>query len=160
MSIIGKSGSKLPHSLRIVILFLRLALGLDFFYLAFSVLFNPSLGQQLHARSLNGFYAWLATSGTAAVGGDWIHPFAQWAFLIIGACLIIGLATRFTSIVAIILTLLSFLPNISYYAISVAQFINDEVIVIICLLILVFSDAGSYFGVDKFIHVSLKNNKE
>ena len=143
---------KLPHSLRIIILFLRIALGLNFLYLGYSVLFNPSLERDLHERSLDSLYAWLAAPGTAG----WIHPFSQWAFLIIGGCLIIGLATRFVSVVGIIVTLLSFLPNISYSALTVSQFINDEVIVVICLLIILFSNAGTYVGVDKFIHLSFK----
>jgi len=141
---------KLPHSLRAIILLLRIALGLNFFYLGFSVLFNPLLGTQIRARSFGDLYAWLAATPAAS---DWVHPFAQWAFLIIGICLMAGLLTRLASIAGIILALLSYLPTISYSALSVTQFINDEVIVVICLLILVFSDAGTYLGLDNFIHI-------
>lgn len=149
--------TKIPHSLRIAILFLRLALGLNFAYLAFSILFDPLLGKAVGNRAFDGFYAWLANSSASA---GWLHPFAQWAFLIIGVCLILGIATRFASIVGIVLVFLSYLPNVSYSALSLSQFINDEVIVIICLLILIFANAGSYFGIDKFIHISFKHGKE
>jgi thiosulfate dehydrogenase [quinone] large subunit len=140
---------KLPHSLRVIILLLRIALGLNFFYLGFSVLFNPALGTQIRARSFGNLYSWLAVPAQ----GGWTHPFAQWAFLIIGACLMLGLLTRLASIAGIILTLFSYLPTVSYSALSVSQFINDEVIVVICLLIIVFSNAGSYLGLDNFIHI-------
>ena len=141
---------KLPHSLRVIILFLRIALGLNFFYIGFSVLFNPLLGPQIRAHSFGNLYSWLAT---APVAGDWVHPVAQWAFLIIGICLILGLLTRLVSIAGIILTLFSYLPTISYTALSISQFINDEVIVVLCLLIIVFSNAGNYLGCDTFIHI-------
>jgi thiosulfate dehydrogenase [quinone] large subunit len=140
---------KLPHSLRVVILLLRVALGLNFFYLGFSVLFNPSLGKEIRAHSFGDLYSWLAASNQTA----WLQPVAQWAFLIIGICLVIGLLTRIASIAGIILTLLSYLPTISYSALNLSQFISDEVIVVICLLILIVSGAGTYVGLDNFIHI-------
>lgn len=141
---------KLPHSLRAIIFLLRVALGLNFFYLGFSALFNPTLGTEIRARSFGNLYAWLAAPGTP---GGWVQPFAQWAFLIIGICLMLGLLTRLTSVAGIVLTLFSYLPTVSYSALSVSQFINDEVIVVICLLILIFSSAGTYLGLDNFIHI-------
>lgn len=151
---------KLPHSLRVIIFLLRIALGLDFFYLGFSALFNHTLGKTVSAQSFSNLYAWLATpattvaNATAAGAGStaWIQPVAQWAFLIIGICLMLGLLTRLASIAGIILALFSYLPTISFAAFNVTQFINDEVIVVICLLIIVFSNAGTYLGLDTFIH--------
>ena len=143
---------KLPHSLRVIILLLRVALGLNFFYLGFSALFNPTLGKTVSARSFGNLYSWLATPAAVAGQGNWIQAVAQWAFLIIGICLILGLLTRLASIVGIVLALFSYLPTVSFAAFNVAQFINDEVIVVICLLILIFSNAGAYLGLDTFIH--------
>ncbi len=149
------SSSKLPHSLRIAIFILRLAIGLNFFYFGFAVLFNPTLGKEFRGQTLNNLYAWL--SAPAAAG--WVHPFSQWALLIIGACLILGLATRIASLVGIVVLLFSFLPNISYTALTVEQFLNDEVIVIVCLLIIFLSNAGAYLGIDNFIHISLRHKQ-
>jgi len=143
---------KLPHSLRVIIFFLRIALGLNFFYLGFSVLFNPALGKTVSARSFGNLYSWLATPAAVSSQTAWIQPVAQWAFLIIGICLMIGLLTRLASIAGITLALLSYLPTLSFAAFNVAQFINDEVIVVICLLIIIFSNAGAYLGLDTFIH--------
>ncbi len=149
------NSSRVPHSLRIVIFFLRAALGLSFFYLGFTELFDPALGRQLDAHSLHELYAWMATMPSLT----WLHAVSPWVFMVIGACLVLGLATRLAAILGIIFTLLSYLPSISYTAITVEQFINDEVIIIICLLVLIFSNAGAYIGLDKFIHVSFKHKE-
>ena len=143
---------KLPHSLRVIIFLLRVALGLNFFYLGFSALFNPALGKTVSARSFGNLYAWLATPAAVAGQGNWVQPVAQWAFLIIGICLMLGLLTRLASIAGVVFVLLSYRPTVSFAAFNVAQFINDEVIVVICLLILIFSNAGAYLGLDTFIH--------
>jgi uncharacterized membrane protein YphA (DoxX/SURF4 family) len=140
---------KLPHSMRVMIFLLRIALGLNFFYLSYSVLFNPALGKEVHGRSFGDLYSWLALTNQPG----WVHPFAQWAFLIIGACLMVGLLTRVMSVSAIILTLFSYLPTLSYSALNISQFISDEVIVVICLFLLVLANAGNYIGLDSFIHI-------
>ncbi len=147
---------KLPHSLRVIILLLRLALGLNFFYLGFSALFSPAIGKEVRAHSFGDLYAWLAAPTVAGVGQGgwvWLQPVAQWAFLVIGICLILGLFTRLSSIAGIVLILLSFLPTVSFAAFNALTFINDEVIVVICLLILIFANAGAYLGCDTFIHI-------
>ncbi len=148
----SKAPSKVPHSLRMAIFLLRLALGLNFFYFGFAVLFDPSLSRSFRTESFNNLYSWLATP----VAAGWVHPFAQWAFLIVGACLILGLAVRLASSVGIAVLLLSFLPNLSYATLGIEQFLNDEVIAILCLLILFLANAGTYIGLDNFIHISFR----
>jgi len=158
----GSSHSKLPHALRLVILLLRISLGLSFFYLGFTSLFNPQLGLVLQGRSVPGLYNWLG-SLSAEAAMTWLHPFAQWAFLIIGICLILGFLTRLSSFAAIVLLLASYLPglNVNYSISSIAQFINDELIIIVCLLLLIAAKAGRYLGFDAFFHFSFrKKNKE
>ena len=143
------NGSKVPHSLRLSIFFLRLTLGLNFFYLGLSSLFDNVLGRQLRTRSLANLYDWLF----AVPSANPAHVFFEWAFLILGACLILGIFTRVLSIAGIALMLVSFIPGIQSGAIVITQFVNDEVIVIACFLVLIFSDAGAYFGLDKFMHI-------
>jgi len=158
----GSSHSKLPHALRFIVFLLRVTLGLSFFYLGFTSLFNPQLGLVLQGRSVSGLYNWLGGLG-ATTSVPWLHPAAQWAFLVIGACLVLGLLTRLASLAAIVLLLASYLPglNINYSISSVAQFINDELIIVICLLLLIAAKAGQYLGFDAFFHFSLrKKNRE
>lgn len=147
--------SKLPHSLRLVIFFLRLAVGLDLFYLGFSALFNATLVGELGSRSLPDLYTWLNFSSAANGSGPSLQLFFQWAFLVIGACLVIGLLTRPMAIVAVAITLWSYLPVIGRSTLTASQFVNDEILVVVCLLVLIFSNAGTYLGVDRFIHIHL-----
>jgi hypothetical protein len=70
------------HSLRVATFFLRVALGLNFFYLGWSTLFNPSLVRDLSTRSISDLYAWIG-----AIGSGNTQTLCAWAFLIIGACL-------------------------------------------------------------------------
>lgn len=143
--------SKLPHTLRIIVFLLRLTLGLNFFYLGFTTLFNHPLGEELGGRSLGNLYAWIA--GTAS--GTPLQVFSAWAFLTIGACLILGLMTRLASITGIALTLASYVPNVTFSPLNPSQFANDAALAVVCLLIIIFADAGSYLGLDAFIHIHL-----
>ena len=124
---IGKGSSKLPHSLRIVILLLRLAIGLSFFY---------------------------------AIAYDMIKTPEQWAFFIIGAFLVLGLLTRIVSIIAIVLLALTFWPSLNFPNVNVTHFVNNQVILMICLLVLIFSNAGKYIGLDAFIHIRTGKAKD
>lgn len=139
--------SKLPHTLRIVTFFLRLALGSSFFYLGFTTLFDFALERTLRVQSLTELYAWLGSAGSAGT----FHLFFEWAFLIAGILLIIGLFTRLAAIGGIALVLASYLPNV-LSGFTIYQFINNEVIVVLCLLVIIFSNAGAYIGLDTFIH--------
>jgi uncharacterized membrane protein YphA (DoxX/SURF4 family) len=152
----GSSHTKLPHILRLIILFLRVALGLSFFYLGFTSLFNPQLGLVLQGRSLSGVYAWV----NGMPSGGWLHPFVQWAFLVIGACLVAGLATRLAALLAVVLILEGYLPSISYTLSNVIQFVNDELVVILASLVLIAARAGEYIGLDAFIHIGLHGKKK
>jgi uncharacterized membrane protein YphA (DoxX/SURF4 family) len=155
----GSPHTKLPHTLRFVIFLLRIVIGLTFFYLGFTNLFNPELGLTLQGRSVAGLYLWLANLSSPL----WLHQAAPWAFLIIGVCLIAGLFTRLASLFAIVLVLIGYLPSVysqSYSISSVAQFINDELILAICLLVLIAARAGEYLGLDAFLHFGLKKKEK
>ena len=147
------NGSKLPHSLRLAIFLLRITLGLNFVYLGFGTIFNTGLGKELSGRSLTSFYAWLSDPGSAGS----FQFFLPYAFLAIGACLLLGLFTRTMSLVGIVLTLMNYISHINYATLGVSQLINDEVLVVICLLVLVFANAGTYLGIDNFIHIHLSS---
>jgi uncharacterized membrane protein YphA (DoxX/SURF4 family) len=134
--------------MRITIFFLRLALGIDFFYLGFCALFNQALGRELSSRSIGDLYFLLISPTNAG----WLQTFSEWAFLLAGICLIVGLATRVASIGAFILIFAQYLQGIITSAVSPERFVSDEVLVMVCLLILVVSGAGTYLGFDRFIH--------
>ena len=84
----------------------------------------------------------------------------QWAFFIIGAFLVLGLLTRIVSIIAIVLLALTFWPSLNFPNVNVTHFVNNQVILMICLLVLIFSNAGKYIGLDAFIHIRTGKAKD
>ncbi|MDE2018952.1 MAG: DoxX family membrane protein [Patescibacteria group bacterium] len=145
-------GTKLPHHLRFLVFLLRVALGLDFFYLGWSTLWNGSLVPELEKQSFGQLYRFMDTSNAAATA--WLHPFSSWAFLLAGICLAVGFLTTLASAAGIALTVIGYLPVVHYANLTLAQFINDGVILILCLLIIIFAKAGQYLGLDAFFHFS------
>ncbi len=152
MALFSTNGAKLPHRLRIAILLLRAALGLDFFYLGWTTLFNPALAKDLSARSLGDVYAWLA-------GNPWngLGPLLAWVFVIAGICIAIGLLMRTAAAVAIVLTAISYWPHIPDSTLGFATLTNSEVLAVIALAVLIFANAGRYVGIDTFLHIHLAN---
>lgn len=147
------NGTKIPHTLRFVILLLRAVIGINFFYLGWSALFDHALGSTFQARSFGDLYAWLTAGAAAGAGaGGSLQTFFAWAFLVIGACVAIGFLTRTMAVAGIALTLASFLPTFSYSPLTAFEFANGEVVLMLCLLILIFANAGVYFGIDTFYH--------
>src|SRR4051812_34270479 len=123
------NGSKLSHTLRIVILFLRAALGLDFLYLGLCTIFAPGIRDQFSGRSLGDLYMWL---GSIPKTGPLQTIFA-WTFLIVGICLILGILTRLACVAGITLGIISIVPTITISNIAPARFVGDNIIVILCL---------------------------
>lgn len=155
MSSSHKNGHKLPHSLRMVILLLRVAVGLDFFYLGFGTLFNPSVGAELKQQSFADVYSWLSSPANTG----WIHTIAPWAFIIIGTCLCIGFATRLASLFGMALILTNYLPTINFAKVNALHVVNNEVIILLSLLVIFFGKAGLYFGMDRFFHFSFRRKQ-
>lgn len=148
------NGTKIPHTLRFIILLLRVVIGINFFYLGWSALYDHALGSTFQARSFGDLYAWL-TAGMAAGTGGSLETLFAWAFLVIGACVTVGLLTRSMSTAGIALTLASFLPTFNYSPLTAFEFANGEVVLMLCLLILIFANAGIYLGIDMFFHFHL-----
>ncbi|HVO28420.1 MAG TPA: DoxX family membrane protein [Candidatus Paceibacterota bacterium] len=146
----------MTHSLRLSLLFLRIALGLSFCYLGWAALFDRTLGAALRAVSLGGLSAWLAQPAPFAAVPS--AAFA-WILLVAGACLVIGLFTRIASIVAMALILASVLPGINIASFNPAQLVNEEVVAFFALLVLVFGKAGQYAGLDAFLHFGTRHKK-
>ena len=152
----ARNESKPSHSLRLSLFILRIILGVNLFYVGWSTLFNLGLVPTLGKRSLGGLYAWLGAPTNIA----WLHPVARWTFLIAGICLIIGFATRLASLAAAAFILASYLPNLSLANLDISQLANNELIFGLCLILMIFSKAGSYLGLDKFFHFSLRSKNK
>jgi uncharacterized membrane protein YphA (DoxX/SURF4 family) len=154
----GSSHTKLPHTLRFVVFLLRLVIGLTFFYVGYSSLYDSQLGLILQGRSVSGLYIWLAHLATPT----WLVQVAPWAFLVIGALIVLGLFTRLASALGIVLILVGYIPGLTYALTltNFVQFINDELIVAICLLVLIAAKAGGYLGLDAVLHIGFRKKEK
>ena len=162
MSFLNNPSNRLPHALRFIIFLLRLAFGLDFLYLGLGTLFDQNIRRGLEGRSLGDLYGWLASVSNA----NSLQTIFAWAFLILGALLILGLFTRLAAILGIALTALSFFPALTFPPVmplggfNVAGFVSDGVIAILCLLILLLANAGTYLGLDMFFRLKVGKHVE
>ena len=145
-----------PHSLRFVTFLLRVALGVHLFYLGLGTIIDSSLFAELHKnKGTNALYYWL--SAPENIGS--VTLFLKWAFLIIGVALAVGLFTRLMSGLAIAIVALIYAANIHLVTLTIPQVVNEQLIIILCLLVIIFSKAGKYLGLDKFINISLMGKK-
>lgn len=140
--------TRTPHALRLAIFFLRLAVGLNFFYFGWSALFNRNLAMELSSRSLGWLSHWL--NSPAPLASIPANVFA-WIFLAAGLMIVAGLFTRLASFVAIVVIVASLLSAIDIANFSLTQLVNDEVVTLFALLVIIFGKAGTYFGLDKFL---------
>jgi uncharacterized membrane protein YphA (DoxX/SURF4 family) len=146
----------MPHSLRLSIFFLRVAIGVNFFYLGWITLFSRASGSNPRDDAMSSLYHWL----TAPNAIPWLPTVAAWVLLAAGGALILGFFTRLASFLAIALILASYLPTITFTSFNLSQLINNELITFFCLLVIIFGKAGHYLAVDKFTRWSRKRHKE
>ena len=144
--------TRIPHHLRLTIFFMRLAAGLDLFYLGWTSLFNQALGAEIAKHSLGSMYEWIFGAG----GVVWI----QWTLLFVGVALILGFATRLAAAVALGLVLASLWPNVAPGHFALWKLASDEILVGLSLLVVFFGKAGKYIGLDAFFHFSLRHPKQ
>lgn len=127
---------------------LRVSLGWLFFYAGITKVLNPKWtaeGYLLSAKSLNGFYNWLA--GPANIG--WVNFLNEWGLTILGVCLILGLGVRWVAATSVVLMVLYYLPILHFPYVGELSFLVDQhVIYILVLLLLIGVKAGRIFGLD------------
>ena len=143
-----------PHSLRFTAFLLRVALGVYIFFLGFNT--HGLLLDKLHQSTLTKtLYAWL----TMPQNIGWSALVSQWIFFIVGVCLVVGFATRLMAVIGVFLMGLLYAANIHVPVTGISPLVNEQLIIILCCLILIPSKAGSYIGLDKFMHFSLRHKK-
>lgn len=154
MALFRNDGVKLPHRLRVVLLLLRVALGLDLFYLGWTINTDPAAADRIAGRSLGSLYVWLT-------GNPWngLGPVFVWITIIVGVCLMIGLFMRTAGTIAFALAMVAFLPNLRAGTLGIGTLVGPDIVFMIGLLVLIFGNAGTYFGLDQFIHVRLFGKK-
>ena len=135
---------------------LRIALGFLFLYAGIAKLMDPkwtSAGYLKAAKSLSGFYQWLATPQNIV----WVDLLNEWGLFLIGAALVLGIATRIASSFAILLMALYYFPILDFPLVGTHSYIVDEHIVfIVGFMVLIAFHAGRIGGIDGILERSRK----
>lgn len=138
------------------LLLLRVSLGFLFFYAGIAKLMDPkwtSAGYLKGAKSLAGFYQWLAAPQNIV----WVDFLNEWGLFLIGAALILGFATRIASVFAILLMALYYVPILDFpYAGAHAYIVDEHIVYIAGFIVLIAFHAGRYWGIDSMVERSRK----
>lgn len=127
---------------------LRIALGWLFFYAGITKVLNPAWsakGYLLGAKSLTGFYAWLASDSVLPVT-DFIN---EWGLTLLGASLILGVFVRLSSLLGAVLMLLYWLPVLDFPRVEHGYLVDDHVIYALILLYFAAVKAGRWYGLEE-----------
>lgn len=147
---------------RAVIFLLRLTMAWTFLYAASHQVFEPgwsATGFLAHTKTFHDFFVLF----TGPVVGPIVSILVEYAHLLIGLSLLVGLLTRVSSIAAIALMMLYWMAHMDFpYISDTNNFIVDEHIVYALVLgLLIVKHAGHVWGLDGWVsHKSVvENNK-
>lgn len=133
---------------RFAIFSLRLSLGWLFFYAGIIKILNPSwsaAGYLQNAKTFSAFYDWLAQPDIV----PWISLVNEWALLLLGISLLLGLFVRLSGWLGAALMLLYYFPVLAFPYIGENAFLIDEhMIYLVCLILLAEHQAGKIWGLD------------
>lgn len=131
---------------------LRIITGWYFFYAGISKVLNPawsSAGYLSGAKTFPGFFGWLASP--ANIG--WVDFLNEWGLVLVGAALLLGLATRFAAVAGGAMLFLYYLPVLDFPIANTHGYIVDDHIVAIAALCVVSAfRAGRKWGIDALVH--------
>ncbi len=135
---------------KISLFLLRLSLGWMFFYSGITKVLDPAwsaAGYLKGAKTLPGLYQWLMSPDIINI----TNFLNEWGQLLIGIALILGLFTRFASIMGVLLMALYYLPILDFPYPNAHAFIVDEHIVYsFALLVLASLRAGRVWGLENW----------
>ena len=142
--------------LKMAVFLSRVGLGILFFYAGITKVINPdwSAGGYLNsAKTFPGLYQWFASAGNIG----WINFVNEWGLTLVGLALITGLLVRWASLGGILLMILYYLPILQFPIVGEHSYIVDEHIMYITVfLILISSNAGTFWGLDSWLYKRVK----
>ncbi len=147
---------------RTLIFLLRMAMAWTFLYAASHQVFEPgwsATGFLAHTKTFHGLFVLF----TGPVMGPIVSFLVEYGHLLIGLSLLVGLATRASSIAAILLMILYWMAHMDFPFISnTNNFLVDEHIVYALVLgLLIVKHAGHVWGLDGWMSRKpvVKNNR-
>ncbi len=136
---------------KIIIVLLRISLGWIFVYDGLSKILDPRFSAKDaldSAKVLPAYYHYLASPGHIA----WTNIALSWGPIILGTLLIVGLFVRYASSIGIVFSLTTYFSLLAFPVVLPSSYVIDEHIIYILLLILFTAiNAGTYFGLDRYI---------
>ncbi|MDP2638479.1 MAG: DoxX family membrane protein [Candidatus Levybacteria bacterium] len=132
------------------IFFLRIALGILFFYAGITKVLNPnwsSAGYLKGAATFPEFYNFLLQPEVLPI----INFTNEWGLTLLGASLLLGIGVRLSSKLGALLMLLYYIPILKFpYAGANSFLVDQHIIYIIALLLLGSAKAGRFWGLEKW----------
>ena len=125
----------------------RIALGWIFFYAGLVKILDASwsaAGFLANAKTFSGLYAWFA--GPSVIGV--VNFINEWALLLLGISLILGLFVRWSAIPGALLMVLYYFAGNAFPVVANGFIVDDHVIYAALLILFFVMDAGNYFGLD------------
>jgi len=136
---------------KVSILLMRLGLGWYFLYAGITKVLDPTwsaAGYISQTKILTGLYEWFASPAILPV----INFLNQWGLTLVGLALILGIWVRFSSIVAVFLMVMYYIPVLDFPLAGAHSYIvDDHVLYILGFLILIAFKAGNYWGLDSLM---------
>jgi len=144
---------------------LRMLIGWHFLYEGFVKVVNPywSAGGYLSESKwiFSWFFHWIADSPFLLSIADFLN---EWGLIVVGLGLILGLFTRYVSIVGMILVFFYWLCNPPFMGLSYSMppegsylIVNKNLIEAAALLVLAYFPTGTYIGLDRMLLLRKKN---
>lgn len=128
---------------------IRILLGFMFFYAGFTKVFDPSWSAEFYlrgAKTFSGLYAFFLQPDIL----PFINFINKWGLLFIGISLILGLYSRYFSLLGAFFMIMYYLPTLDFpYAGLHSYLVDQHIIYIAVLLFLAKIDADKYFGLGK-----------
>jgi thiosulfate dehydrogenase [quinone] large subunit len=143
----------------IAITVLRVLVGWHFLYEGLTKLTAPSFTAAGYLKQAKGplgeQFRWLATQPNLLANADLI---TMWGLTLVGACLILGLFTRFASLAGMAFVLMFYLaapPWIGYFYAIPSEgsylIVNKNLVEVAALAVIFFTGSGRFAGLDRIL---------
>lgn len=130
-----------------ILIALRLTIGWLFFFAGISKLTNPdwsAAGYLASAHTFSDFYTWLASEPIIGI----TNALNAWGLTLIGLALLVGLFTRLTSLLGVILMILYWFPGLRFPAVEHGMIVDEHIVYAVLLFYLAIIRAGRVGGLD------------
>src|SRR3990167_7427454 len=142
--------------LKMAVFLSRVCLGILFFYAGIIKVLNPNwsaAGYLNSAKTFPGLYQWFASVGNIG----WINFMNEWGLTLVGVALITGLLVRWASLGGVLIMVFYYFAILQFPYVGPNSFlVDDHIIFISVFLVLIASNAGTFWGLDSWFQKRFK----